>query len=74
MTALERQSLQLFFFLKEKPKKRKKKIKKLNSFSYQHVAAPTRSRGMLLLQVSLLIILEAGKQGRGEIEKKKQGG
>ena len=49
MTALDRQSLQLFKKKKSQKKaggaeKKKEKIKKLNSFSYQHVAAQIRSQ------------------------------
>lgn len=71
MTALETKP-SAFFFFKGKAKKRKKRLK--IKFIFLPARCSTNSlTGMLLLQVSLLIILEAGRQGRGEVEKR-QGG
>lgn len=68
MTALDRQSLQLFL---KKGKAKKKRFKKIK-FIFLPARCSTNSlTGMLPLQVSLLIILEAeGKKAK----KKKQGG
>ena len=77
MTALDRQSLQFFllFFLKRKSKKKKKRIKKIKCVFLPARSSTNSVTGMLPLQVSLLIILEAGRQKKKKKKaKKKQGG